>query len=61
MKWTRGKPAKHEGGDGRRVREYQSDEVEVLIARSAALLDELHDVTQEMAERLHNFIGEADS
>lgn len=33
--------------------EYQPEEVEALTSKAAALLEELHQVMQEMAERLH--------
>lgn len=33
--------------------EYQAEEVEALTSKAAELLEELHQVMQEMAERLH--------
>lgn len=51
----------NDDGDARPARKYDAVEVEALIDRSAALLDELHQVTREMADRLHDYIGEAGS
>ena len=39
------------------LREFQSDEVDALTVRANELLDELHDVMGEMAQRLHDFLG----